>query len=91
MTVGKFLKERRKDAEMTQLDLVLKTRITQSQLSDYEHDRAVPSAERFIALCRAMDVDVLDLTSFEAELEDTGEAKGLYPGNRAVAAYAEAA
>lgn len=81
MTLGKLLKEQRKAAGeggMTQLQVTLATRIPQNQISDYEADRAVPSAKRFIALLRAYGVDQLDLTVFEQELEDTGEAKGLY-------------
>lgn len=78
MTFGRFLRERRKEAEMTQFDVALATRITQSQLSDYEKDRVNMSAARFIKMLRAMGVDTLDLTVFELEMEDTEEDKGLY-------------
>ena len=86
MTIGTFLKERRLVAGKKQMDVVMQTRIPQNQISDYEHDRAVPSAVRFIKIMRALEVNTLDLTQFEEEMEDTDPTKGLYSRLERIAA-----
>lgn len=77
MTVANLLRYGRTEkAKMTQIQVTMKTGIPQAQLSDYEHGRMMPSAERALKL---MDLyGLLDLTEIEKEVEDSGQAKGLY-------------
>jgi len=55
--------------EKKQFDVVMATQIPQNQLSDYENDRAMPSAVRFIQIMRALGEETLDLTQFGEGME----------------------
>jgi transcriptional regulator with XRE-family HTH domain len=70
MTIGNFLRHQRLAIGKTQFELSMETRIQQNQLSDYERDRTMPSAERFIRIMRALGVATLDLTQFAKVMED---------------------
>lgn len=78
MTRGKILRKAREEAGMTQVDATVLTRIPQSQISDYERDVVEPGVDTAVRLLRAYGVDVLDLTLFEQNVEDSDTDKGLY-------------
>jgi transcriptional regulator with XRE-family HTH domain len=71
MTIGTFLRRRRLAIGKTQFELSMETRIQQGQLSDYEHDKTMPSAARLFQIMRALDVHTLDPTQFDQEIGRT--------------------
>jgi transcriptional regulator with XRE-family HTH domain len=55
MTYGAYLRRRRLERGWTQLALTMRTGLGQSEISKYEHDKAVPGLPAIIKFARAFD------------------------------------
>ena len=63
------MKEIRNRQGITQVELVMKTGISQGEISEIENGKIVPGIERTLILCRALDCKPDDL--FQLEQEET--------------------
>ena len=77
--IGKFIAERRKAAELTQMQLAEKLNITDRAVSKWENGRAMPDSSIMLLLCDILKISVNDLLhgevttmdSYNEELEKT--------------------
>ena len=77
--IGKFIAERRKAAELTQMQLAEKLNITDRAISKWENGRAMPDSSIMLLLCDILKISVNDLLhgevttmdSYNEELEKT--------------------
>ena len=68
MSVGKRIKNRRKEMQMSQDDLASKIRITQATLSIYENGKGLPAADTIIQLATALDVSPNWLLGYDEDI-----------------------
>ncbi len=63
--IGKFIAERRKKANLTQLQLAEKLNITDRAISKWENGKAMPDSSIMLDLCNVLSISVNDLLSGE--------------------------
>ena len=63
--IGKFIAQRRKMANLTQIQLAEKLNITDRAISKWETGRALPDSSIMLILCEILDITVNDLLSGE--------------------------
>ena len=63
--IGKFIAERRKNANMTQMQLAEKLGITDRAVSKWETGKAMPDSSVMLELCKILKITVNDLLSGE--------------------------
>ena len=63
--IGKFIAARRKEANLTQLQLAEKLGLTDRAISKWETGRAIPDASVMLKLCEILGITVNDLLSGE--------------------------
>lgn len=63
--IGKFIAERRKSKNLTQMQLAEKLNITDRAVSKWETGKAMPDASIMLELCDILDISVNDLLSGE--------------------------
>ena len=68
--IGKFIAERRKKANLTQLQLAEKLGITDRAVSKWETGRAMPDSSAMLELCDILGITVNDLLSGEVVAMD---------------------
>ena len=68
--IGKFISERRKKANLTQMQLAEKLNITDRAVSKWETGRAMPDSSIMLELCGILDISVNDLLCGEVVTMD---------------------
>lgn len=68
--IGKFITERRKNVNLTQMQLAEKLNITDRAVSKWETGRAMPDASLMLELCDVLQITVNDLLSGEVVAMD---------------------
>ena len=68
--IGKFISERRKAADLTQMQLAEKLNITDRAVSKWETGKAMPDSSIMLALCSVLGISVNDLLSGEVVTMD---------------------
>ncbi len=68
MKIGKFIAERRKAQNLTQMQLAEKLGITDRAVSKWERGKALPDASLMLPLCEILQITVNDLLSGEVVL-----------------------
>ena len=68
--IGKFITERRKNVNLTQMQLAEKLNITDRAVSKWETGRAMPDSSIMLELCDVLQITVNDLLSGEVVLMD---------------------
>ena len=68
--IGKFIAERRKKVNLTQMQLAEKLNITDRAVSKWETGRAMPDTSLMLELCDILGINVNDLLSGEVVLMD---------------------
>ena len=63
--IGRFIADRRKQANLTQVQLAEKLGITDRAVSKWERGKAMPDASIMLDLCRLLDIGVNDLLTGE--------------------------
>ena len=63
--IGKFIAERRKTKNLTQLQLAEKLNITDRAISKWETGKGMPDSSIMIELCKELDISVNELLSGE--------------------------
>ena len=63
--IGRFIAERRKKENLTQLQLAEKLNITDRAVSKWERGKAMPDSSIMLALCNVLKITVNDLLSGE--------------------------
>ena len=63
--IGKFIVERRKELNLTQLDIADKLSITDRAVSKWENGKALPDASLMLDLCSILQINVNDLLNGE--------------------------
>ena len=63
--IGKFIAERRKKANLTQMQLAEKLNITDRAISKWENGKAMPDSSIMLDLCNILSISVNDLLSGE--------------------------
>ena len=63
--IGRFIADRRKQANLTQVQLAEKLGITDRAVSKWERGKAKPDASIMLELCRLLDISVNDLLTGE--------------------------
>lgn len=63
--IGRFIADRRKQANLTQVQLAEKLGITDRAVSKWERGKAMPDASIMLELCRLLDISVNDLLTGE--------------------------
>ena len=63
--IGKFIAERRKNKNLTQLQLAEKLNITDRAISKWETGKGMPDSSIMIELCNELDISVNELLSGE--------------------------
>ena len=61
--IGKFITERRKNVNLTQIQLAEKLNITDRAVSKWETGRAMPDSSIMLELCDVLQITVNDLLS----------------------------
>ena len=69
--IGKFIAERRKAAELTQMQLAEKLNITDRAISKWENGRAMPDSSIMLLLCDILKISVNDLLHGEVKTMDS--------------------
>ena len=85
--IGKFIAERRKRVNLTQMQLAEKLNITDRAVSKWECGRALPDSSIMLELCGILDINVNELLcgeeitvdNYNKELEK--REKNIYPGS----------
>ncbi|BFH23872.1 helix-turn-helix domain-containing protein [Paenibacillus melissococcoides] len=67
MTLGKNIRNFRKNKGMTQFDLAEKTKLSRSYIADVERDRYNPSVDTLQLIASALDVKVYELLGEEVQ------------------------
>ena len=70
LKIGKFISERRKAQEMTQMQLAENLGITDRAVSKWETGRSLPDASIMLDLCAVLGISVNDLLSGEVIMEN---------------------
>lgn len=65
LKIGKFIAERRKAKELTQLQLAEKLNITDRAVSKWETGKSLPDSSIMLELCKELEITVNDLLSGE--------------------------
>lgn len=65
LKIGKFIAERRKAKELTQLQLAEKLNITDRAVSKWETGKSLPDSSIMLELCKELEITVTDLLSGE--------------------------
>ena len=65
LKIGAFIAERRKEQNLTQLQLAEKLGITDRAVSKWENGKAMPDSSIMLELCKALKISVNDLLSGE--------------------------
>lgn len=69
--IGKFIAERRKEKDLTQMELAEKLGITDRAVSKWECGRSMPDSSIMLELCHTLDISVNDLLTGEViEMKD---------------------
>ncbi len=69
--IGKFIQEKRKSKNLTQLELAEKLNITDRAISKWECGKSLPDASIMLELCEILDISVNELlTGEELEMKD---------------------
>ena len=68
--IGKFIAERRKKANLTQMQLAQKLNITDRAVSKWETGKAMPDTSIMLELCEVLDISVNDLLCGEVVTMD---------------------
>lgn len=68
--IGKFIAQRRKQANLTQMQLAEKLNITDRAISKWETGKALPDASIMLELCGLLGITVNDLLSGEVVIMD---------------------
>lgn len=71
--IGKFIAERRKSENLTQMQLAEKLNITDRAVSKWETGRSMPDAAIMLDLCALLNISVNDLLSGEFVMEKYNE------------------
>ena len=72
--IGKFIAERRKNAELTQVQLAEKLNVTDKAVSKWETGRAIPDPAIMLDLCEILSISVNELLNGEhIEMENNHE------------------
>ena len=69
--IGKFIAERRKEANLTQMQLAEKLNITNRAVSKWETGKAMPDTSLMLDLCNILKISVNDLLSGEVVSMET--------------------
>ena len=70
--IGRFIAQRRKSVNLTQLQLADKLNITDRAVSKWETAKAMPDTSIMLALCNVLQITVNDLLSGEVvEMDET--------------------
>ena len=59
--IGRFIAERRREKNLTQMQLAEKLGITDRAVSKWENGRSLPDSSIMLALCKELDISVNDL------------------------------
>lgn len=59
--IGRFISERRREKNLTQMQLAEKLGITDRAVSKWENGRSLPDSSIMLALCKELDISVNDL------------------------------
>ena len=70
MKIGKFIAQRRKEENLTQMQLAEKLNITDRAISKWERGKGLPDASIMLELCRILGITVNDLLSGEVVIMD---------------------
>ena len=73
--IGKFIAERRKKANLTQMQLAEKLNITDKAVSKWERGIAMPDSSIMLELCDILQITVNDLLSGEVTAMENGDKK----------------
>ena len=71
LKIGKFIAQRRKEANLTQMQLAEKLGVTNRAVSKWETGKAMPDASLMLDLCNALKISVNDLLSGEVVSMET--------------------
>jgi len=63
--IGKFIAERRKMKELTQLQLAEALYVTDKAVSKWENGRSLPDSSIMLNLCKCLDITIIDLLNGE--------------------------
>ena len=70
LEIGKFIAERRKSVNLTQMQLAEKLNITDRAVSKWERGKAMPDSSIMLELCEILQITVNDLLSGEVVTMD---------------------
>ena len=73
--IGKFIQERRKIKELTQLELAEKLGVSNRTISSWENGNSLPDYSMFQDLCNELDISINELLSGEKLTEDNYQQK----------------
>ncbi|MBQ8132011.1 MAG: helix-turn-helix transcriptional regulator, partial [Bacilli bacterium] len=69
--IGKFIQERRKLKELTQVELAEKLGVSNRTISSWENGNSLPDYSMFQGLCNELDISIVELLNGEIiETED---------------------
>ena len=73
--IGKFIQERRKEKELTQVELAERLGVSNRTISKWENGNSLPDYSMFNDLCKELDVSINELLSGEKLTEDNYQEK----------------
>ncbi len=69
--IGKFIAEKRKNKNLTQIELAQKLNITDRAISKWERGKSMPDSSIMLDLCEILEISVNELlTGEEIEMKD---------------------
>ena len=68
--IGKFIQERRKIKELTQVELAEKLGVSNRTISSWENGNSLPDYSMFQDLCNELDISINELLSGEKLTEE---------------------
>jgi len=71
--IGKFIAERRKNKNLTQLQLAEKLNITDRAISKWETGKGMPDSSIMMELCKELDISVNELLSGERNTKNSSD------------------
>ncbi len=73
--IGKFIQERRKSKELTQVELAEKLGVSNRTISSWENGNSLPDYSMFQDLCKELDISINELLSGEKLTEENYQKK----------------
>ena len=73
--IGKFIQERRKIKELTQVELAEKLGVSNRTISKWENGNSLPDYSLFNDLCKELDISINELLSGEKLTEENYQEK----------------